>query len=469
MRHDRPRLAPWTGAPSLHGVVEAAGRDRQRRHDQRGVVLLGAVDAVRELIVGVDLIELGRWLIVLRAPGATAVERDVGAAVVRLDHDPPVGRIDPQVVVVAVWDAHAREGPAAIDALEVALGAGVDDVGVGRVGGDRGVVEGAGAELRIVGDQRERAARVVGAVEARAGLRLDQNVDAVGVGATHRDVRLADESGGEAIGELRPGGAAVGALVDAAFHGAGDDRPGLPFGAPHGRVDDVRITGIELHVDRAGRVTHMERTGPGAAAVGGAVHAACVGRAERVADRGHECDARVGGMHAHRADVADVLEADVRPRLARVARLPDALADRDVGAEAVRAGARVDDVRVGVGDIDVAHGADGDLPVGDVRPVGAGVGGLPDAATGGAEVEGVGFLIHARHRSDATAACGADHAPAELVERRWRGDRRDGRGDGRRARLGRGAVRREHECRGDRGGDREERAGTGHGSHGLGR
>jgi hypothetical protein len=81
-----------------------------------------------------DAVDLRRDLVHLRRPGAPTIERDVGATVVRLDHRLAVVRIDPDVVIVPVRRAERRERPAAIGGLEEALGAGVDDVGVGRVG-----------------------------------------------------------------------------------------------------------------------------------------------------------------------------------------------------------------------------------------------------------------------------------------------------------------------------------------------
>src|SRR5688572_18040733 len=66
------------------------------------VVLLCAVDAVGQLVVDVNVVELAGHLVVDGAPGLAAVEGDVGAAVVALDHALRIGRIDPEVVVVAV-------------------------------------------------------------------------------------------------------------------------------------------------------------------------------------------------------------------------------------------------------------------------------------------------------------------------------------------------------------------------------
>src|SRR5262249_9313987 len=83
---------------------------RRRRHRDRGVVLLRAVDAVGVLVVDVDAVELRGLLVVDRRPRGAAVQRDVGAAVVALDHALRVFRIDPEVVVVAVPRRDLAEG-----------------------------------------------------------------------------------------------------------------------------------------------------------------------------------------------------------------------------------------------------------------------------------------------------------------------------------------------------------------------
>ncbi len=67
--------------------------------------------------------------------------------------------------------------------------------------------------------------------------------------------------------------------------------------------------------------------------------------------------------------------------------------------------------------------------VGEVAPRLAGVRGAPDAAAGGAHVEGVRLLRNPRDRRDAPAASGPDVAIFEVREERLRdlGEWRDGR------------------------------------------
>src|SRR5512141_1672552 len=64
------------------------------------VVLLPGVDPVREAVVGRQVIELARRLVVPAAPGRTAVDGHHRALVGAGDHALRIGRVDPQVVVI---------------------------------------------------------------------------------------------------------------------------------------------------------------------------------------------------------------------------------------------------------------------------------------------------------------------------------------------------------------------------------
>src|SRR3712207_7448798 len=72
-RPPRSTRFPYT---TLFRSVRRARGDWPARHDDGRVVLLRAVEPVRELVVDVDLIQLRRRLIVLRRPAAAAVERE---------------------------------------------------------------------------------------------------------------------------------------------------------------------------------------------------------------------------------------------------------------------------------------------------------------------------------------------------------------------------------------------------------
>ncbi len=59
---------------------------RPRGNTNGGIVLLGTVDAVGELIVGSDMVELAGQLVVQRGPALSSIERNAGTAIVTLNH-----------------------------------------------------------------------------------------------------------------------------------------------------------------------------------------------------------------------------------------------------------------------------------------------------------------------------------------------------------------------------------------------
>ena len=75
-----------------------------------------------------------------------------------------------------------------------------------------------------------------------------------------------------------------------------------------------------------------------------------------MAERGDVDEVGVRRVDADRGDGQRLLEADVRPRLAGVGRLVDAVALDDVAAQLGLAHADVDDVRIRLGDGDGADG-----------------------------------------------------------------------------------------------------------------
>src|SRR5204862_7975905 len=100
-----------------------AGRGARDHHGR--VVLLRAVDAVRGAVVGRHAVDLRRRLVLDRRPADTAVDADVGAAVVGFDHPERVDGVDPEIVIVAVGDRDAR---VRLSAVLRAVETGVHDV-----------------------------------------------------------------------------------------------------------------------------------------------------------------------------------------------------------------------------------------------------------------------------------------------------------------------------------------------------
>ncbi len=179
MKPDRSGLAASDVEPVLFGVQRVAGRPG--RHADRRVVLLAPVEPVGEPVVDDHVVELGRRLVHVTGPGRSTVQRHLRAAVVRHDHDLRVGRVDPEVVDVAVGHRNLLERLAAVHRAMEADVQSVDRVLVHRVSDDMGVVEGSLPQLVLAVHPLPRLSCVVGAVDAAIGLRLDDRPDTVRV------------------------------------------------------------------------------------------------------------------------------------------------------------------------------------------------------------------------------------------------------------------------------------------------
>ena len=119
-----------------------------------------------------------------------------------------------------------------------------------------------------------------------------------------------------------------------------------------------------------------------------------------------------------RDDGQRLLEPDVRPGLAGVGRLVDAVALEHVAAQLGLAHPDVDDVRVRLGDGDRADRGGLEEAIGDGTPRQAAVGRLPQPAAGGAEVVLERPAGAAGHRLRAAAARGSERSPAQAGEQR---------------------------------------------------
>src|SRR5262249_26473730 len=107
------------------------------------------------------------------------------------------------------------------------------------------------------------------------------------------------------------------------------------------------------------------------------------------------------------------------PRLAAVGRLVHAVAVDDVDADGRLSGPRVDDVGVRLGHRERTDRRRSEVPIRDVLPVGAAVGGFPHAPGHRAEVEDHGLGGMPADGHDAAAPGRTDAAPTKTLEPRW--------------------------------------------------
>src|SRR5262245_2932265 len=379
----------------------------------RRVILLGAVDPVREVIVGRDAVELSGRLIVIRAPAFAAAEADLGAAVVADDHALGRGRVDPQIVMVAVGSAdHAEVSSAVLGVPEQDVDD-VDVVGILRPGVNARVIPGPLAQFARLIDLGPGLARVVRAKDT-AVLSLDDGPDTIRIDRRNRQADDADDPLRQALvaGDLFPRVAAVGALPDTGPRSAALQAVGRAFHPPRRRINDARIVRVESQFERADFVVDEENLFPGEAAVTAAKDAALLVGAVQVAQRRDVEEVWILRMHADARNVVGIAQADGFPGLAGIGRFPHAAAVGHVAAHGLLAAAGIDDIGIRLADGDGADGA-AEEAVADILPGGAAVIGPPHAAAGAAEIEQPRFARHARHCRGAAPAERPDLAIAQ--------------------------------------------------------
>src|SRR5208282_3277488 len=261
-------FAPADDGPVLRADASAVAA---RGHAHGRIVLLRAVDVVREQVVRDDVVELRGGLGVLARPGLAAVHGDGGAAIVGIDHPLRIGGINPQAVVVAVGNARDRRpGFPRVNGAEDGGVQGVGHVGALRIRNDMGVIPGAAAHAVVVGGVRPVLAAVIGAIDAAEFFEsFDDGVDAIGVGGGNAHADAAESGLGPAVAlDFLPGGACVGGFVERAARAAAGEAPGGAVGLPEGGEEDARVRAVHGEVDGTCVVAHEEHLFPVLPAVG---------------------------------------------------------------------------------------------------------------------------------------------------------------------------------------------------------
>ena len=101
----------------------------------RAALLLAATETIRKRIVGCDVIELRRRLVVPTAPCPSAIDGDDGSLIASKENDLCVDGIDPDVLIVVAAGraANARPGLPSVNRLPANNACRIKDVCVLRV------------------------------------------------------------------------------------------------------------------------------------------------------------------------------------------------------------------------------------------------------------------------------------------------------------------------------------------------
>ena len=316
VRRQMGALAAGGGFPVALADEAAGGADADA--DGR-IVLLGPVDAVGEMVVCGDAVELRRRLVHVGRPAFAGIVADLGAAVVADDEPAGVLRGDPEVVVVAVRRVLGLEGAPAIGGDVVGDVHDVHPVDVFGVGVDAGVVPGALAQAAVGIGPLPRLAGIVRAVDA-ALVVLQDGPHAVRVHRRHSHTDDTKRAFRHALPlhEGGPTGAAVLGFPEGRSRPARGEVVGRAPHVPGAGVEDFRVDRIEDEVHGARSLVGKQHALPAFSAVGRFVDAPLVAVGEEVAQHGGVDDVRVVGVDADARDVAGCLEADGRPAPAAV-------------------------------------------------------------------------------------------------------------------------------------------------------
>ena len=256
-------------------------------------------------------------------------------------------RIDPESVIVAVRNSDLVEQVPAVGGLVGLHVHDVEHIFVARIGDHVHVVPGPLPQAVAGVHQLPRFAAIVGAIESAVRIvGLDQRIDAIRIGGDrHADFSIRP-LGQAVLFEVLPGRASIVRAVEAAARAAAGHAPRSAPRLPERGKKNVGIMRIEGDVDAARVFVFVENFLPGLAAVGGAEDAALGVRAVRMAESRDESDVGIGGIDNDFADGARIVQANVLPGLAAVERLVNAVAVRNVAANAGFAGPHIKDVVV---------------------------------------------------------------------------------------------------------------------------
>ena len=395
---------------------------RRARHRNARVVLLRAVNAVRQLIVHVQMVILPRQLIVDRAPRVAAVKADTGAAVVSVDHPLRVRRIDPQIMIVPVRGRNIFPILAAVNALPHLQIIDVDCVRVLGIRKDVHVIPRPVEQILVIGQLLPVRPAVIRTVNARlVPLRLDDRPHPPRLRRRDRHTNLPQDPllrQAWVAADIRPTVPAVRRLPQPAVRAAADQFPEVTVYLPYRSIEYAGIVHIQRQVHRPRPLAHMQDALPGGASVSRPVHAALIVRPERMPQRRHIRHVGVARMDADLPNMVAVPQPYVLPRLTAVSGPVNPVPPAYIQPDRRLTRPRIDDIRVRLRYRQRAHRRHSKLPVRYILPVLPAVNRLPDPAGHPAKIENILIGRMSRRRHHAAAARRSNTTKLECVPRR---------------------------------------------------
>ena len=191
------------------------------------------------------------------------------------DHTLRISGIDPEIVIVAMWNGNLREGLSAINRLVAALVKYPERLGVLGIGIHVLVVPGTLAQVLFVRESLPGGAGIIGA-EDSAVFGLDECPEAILSCARNSHTDLSQHASGQSfvVGDIGPGLPAVGRLVKTTALAAAIEGMGEASCAPESGVEHARIVGVQSDIVRADLLVKEQNVLPGLAAIAGAEDAA---------------------------------------------------------------------------------------------------------------------------------------------------------------------------------------------------
>jgi len=369
-------------------------------------ILLRAVHRIRKAIVGDDVLQLRRGLVIPCAPRLAAIDADGGALIRRQDHVRGISRINPELVIIVAAGGAANDRnrlAGIIRAVERDV-RDVENIWILRIDGDVAEVPGAAGEPGVGALESPCVTTIVGTVEARFLCVIDNCVNALTIwrhsdaGASPIAVRKTRTD------EALPGIAAIFGAEDSATCSV-NGRIGAPrrtMRVPSRGQQSVGTIGCNGEIGDANFRALVEDFRPMVAAIGGLIDAALVIGTVRMSKRADVNDVCILRIDDNTADLTRVAQADILPAHAAIGGAVHSVAGGEVGANVGFSSTDVNDFGIRGSDGNSADRSNG-LTVEDGRPGYSRVRGLPDAATNRAEVKRAGIAGNSGGRDSAAA------------------------------------------------------------------